>query len=106
MNNYNVSQIQKTVSTLVIIGVIASIPYNTIPQKKDSELRAVPYRANAISKTAPYYQTNTFPLTQQTELQFETVLTNFIAQLSSQQEDLEEDFQNVLINNLWDLYQT
>ena len=108
MSNYNIRQMPKTVSTLIVSGLIASTyTHAPIIQKEDSGLQFVSsYSTNAISKTTSSQRTDIFHSMQQKEFQFENVLTNFVTQLSSQQEDLGEGFQNVLMDNLWDLYQT
>jgi len=48
--------------------------------------------------------TGTYPLSTMTE--FEDVVTSFFIKLSISQESLGKEFERVLFDNLWDLYQS
>ena len=107
MNNYNINQIQRTIGSVTIAGIIAAAQFlSNIPIKLDIEShprqldqRNV-YYSPALSSV--YTKNNYYQGTDQ----FEIAVTNFYKTLLISQEPLGAEFEKVLYSNLWELYET
>ncbi|MDH3346621.1 MAG: hypothetical protein OEM02_00775 [Desulfobulbaceae bacterium] len=114
MNNYQTKQIVQTFSTVIISGILASTFLS--PAHNDTlSLTHQPFTASKnyallSDGTSPTYepggnfQTGYSPAS--TEVEVGTIVTSFFSKLSSDQEPLGSEFEQVLFENIWDLYQS
>lgn len=114
MNKYHIEQTSRTLGTVVIAGMLASTllppdcshePSSSSPHFSEGNNYAFAFRG-----TSPTHEPNKNILTghypSSTETAFESVVTSFFEELSSNQEPLGHEFERVLFENLWDLYQS
>lgn len=113
MNNY-VKQTPQTIRTVVMFGILAStfLPsnYDNAPSSGilplstgnnyDYSYRGIPLTHEPSKNDLTGY----YPLS--IEATFQAVVTNFFGNLSATQEPLGQEFEQVLFENLWDLYQS
>jgi hypothetical protein len=99
----------------MISGMLANRVFADISKHDDQLQAAQPYAESRdyvlnIDGASLTYEprrnvfTGTYPSSANTE--FEDVITNFFTKLSSSQEALGTEFEQVLFDNLWDLYQS
>ncbi len=113
MNNYQTKHIVQTFSNVMISGLLASTFLS--PACTDEPFStAQPYTTTGYNYTLAAEGT---PLTYESSrnlqarghsssVEIETVVTNFFSELSSNQEVLGSEFEQILLGNLWDLYQS
>ena len=119
MNNYIINY-SKTSQTFSRAGIIFSTVLNTLTNNilvdinKQEHLQTAPKHAQPSDytldiETSPTYDpaknvlTGTYPSS--SEAEFEDIITNFFTKLSSEQESLGAEFEQVLFDNIWDMYQ-
>ncbi|MGY6276566.1 hypothetical protein [Methylomonas sp. MgM2] len=114
MNKYHTAQTSRTFGTVVIAGILAgtSLPSDCNSEPSSSTLNFTDSNnyAFVLLGTSPTHEPNKNILTRQyaasEETIFEVAITGFYEELSSNQEALGHEFQRVLFDNLWDLYQS
>jgi len=111
MNKYVNKKISQTFCTVMISGMLTSSvladmrEHEHLPNYAESR----DYVLN-IGGTSLTYEprknvlTGSYPSSAKTE--FEDVITSFFTKLSSSQESLGSEFERVLSDNLWNLYQS
>ncbi|CAN2041871.1 conserved exported hypothetical protein [Candidatus Magnetomoraceae bacterium gMMP-15] len=118
MNKYINKKTSKTFCTVMISGMLttSSIFADIDINSSNDHLQAAPHCAesrdyvlNTDAAPSTYEPrknvlTGTYSVSTMTE--FEDVVTNFFIKLSSDQEPLGNEFERVLFDNLWDLYQS
>lgn len=114
MNKDYVRQTPQTISTVVIAGMLAgtflpadwdSVPSQSILPFSASNNYAYSYRGTPLTyELSKNVLTGYYPSSVETT--FEAVVTSFFEELSSTQESLGYEFEQVLFENLWDLYQS
>lgn len=111
MNSYRINQEQSSFSEVLKYGIIATAlmasPF-VMPSNADISLNKV--------KEYTICELNHPTLTEKVNLDFnnfvseeiaiESVVIDFFAKLSTEQEELEREFKSVLYDNIWDLYQS
>ncbi|XOF32841.1 MAG: hypothetical protein ACL93V_12560 [Candidatus Electrothrix sp. YB6] len=112
MNKYQTHHRTQTFSTLIISGILASTCLSP-SVTDDLSLNIPPCTASSnydsinsgISST--YESTrDSLPEQHSSSEEVETVITNFFSKLSANQEPLGSEFEHVLFEDLWDLYQS
>lgn len=114
MNKYQSEQTSRTISTVMIAGILAS---TFLPSDYCNETpSSTPYFPTSNNYTflshgtSPTHESHKNILTghysSYEETIFEAVVTDFYEALSSSQETLGLEFERVLSENLWDLYQS
>ncbi|MGZ8195643.1 MAG: hypothetical protein ACXWTH_08475 [Methylosarcina sp.] len=115
MNKYHTEQTSRTLGTVMIAGMLAGtfLPSdcnNIEPSSSTPYFPASNNYAFASHGTSPTHELNKNILTghypSSEETIFEAVVTRFYEELSSNQEALGQEFERVLFENLWDLYQS
>jgi hypothetical protein len=114
MNKYYTTQTSQTLGTVVMAGILASSfsppdgshkPSSSMPNFSEGHN----YRF-AFRETSPTHEPTKNILTEHypssTKTAFESVATRFFEELSSNQEPLGHEFEQILFENLWDLYQS
>lgn len=114
MNKYHTKQTSRTLGTVVMVGMLASTllppdrshePPSNTPHFSGGNNYAFAFRG-----TSPTHEPSKNILnghySSSIETTFETVVTSFFEKLSSNQELLGHEFEQVLFENLWDLYQS
>lgn len=109
MTNYQSRQLSRTLGTIVLSGILASQALASTQaeeQKHDTNFYRG-YRSGAIAQTFDQYAnviTGEY-CTAPPLANFEDAVSQFYSQLLSTQELLGADFEAVLQQNLWDLYE-
>jgi hypothetical protein len=114
MNRDYIGQTSQTIGTVVIAGILANTflpsncnnaqPSSTLPFSASNNY-AYSYRGTPLThEPSKNILTGYYPSSVETT--FEAVVTNFFQELSSNQEPLGSEFERVLFENLWDLYQS
>lgn len=113
MNKYHTKQTSTTFCTVVLAGILVgtSLPSDCNSEPSLSSLNFTNGKNYAlVLGTDPTHESNQNIFTRQYTLSeqaiFESDITNFYAKLSSNQEALGYEFERVLFDNLWDLYQS
>lgn len=108
VNSYMNKKIQKTFCTVMICGMLnGSIGMNSQPQPKSNYSRkGYVVDADSDSSYGSVKNAYTGNYNTGTILEFEDVITNFYTKLVSDQQPLEKEFEDVLFDNLWDMYQS
>ena len=113
INNYCTSQVSKTASYISAGLIFASmLPVKTLVQIKPvTSVRDRPYLtlpADSIPFASTYnkYVVSSRSSLKQESTSFEGDVTDFFQKLSAEQEPLGREFEQVLFDNLWDLYQS
>ena len=114
MNKYINNKISKTFCTVMISGILTNSVLGDISKHEDLQVaqhyaESRDYVLNTGGASLTYEPTKnvltgTYPSSTKTE--FEDVITKFFEKLSFDQEPLESEFEQVLFDNLWDLYQS
>lgn len=114
MNKYHTNQTSRTFGTVVMAGILASTflppddkhePSSIAPHFPGGNNYAFVSRGTSLThEPSKNVLTGYYPPSLETS--FETVVTSFFEELSSNQEPLGHDFERVLFENLWDLYQS
>ncbi len=114
MNKYINKKISQTFCTVIISGMLTSSMVADISKYEGGQ--AVPryaenknYLLHGGGTSLSYEpRKNVFTGTylSSTTTEFENMITNFFAKLSSAQEKLGAEFERVLFDNLWELYQS
>lgn len=107
MNNYLINQIQLTIGSVTIAGIIAAAPFFSNPPIK-LDVESLPrqidqgnvYYSPALSSV--YVENKYYQGTDQVEI----AIANFYKTLLISQEPLGAEFEKVLYGNLWELYET
>ncbi len=112
MNNYSIKQTSMTACNIVVSGVLASqgLAHANAPEAPDATpqgLSTLPYEIHANTPSFSqlgnlYYDSQLQAIDQE----FVETVSNFYAQLLENQEPLGQEFEQVLHNNLWDLYES
>lgn len=114
MNRYQTQQVSQTISTVVISGILACTFLSSACTDEQANntfnyaLRA-DYILSVGGTPSTYEPRNNFQpecYSSPIEMELGTVVTNFFTELSSKQEPLGSEFEQVLFENLWDLYQS
>ena len=84
---------------VILAGMLASVPNET-----GGALRTDRYAPLLKGTFSQHQNAFTGDYASQPVLDFESSMTNFYASLLAQQEPLGADFEKVLYDNLWDLY--
>ncbi len=121
MNEYQIEQTSQTFHTVKITGLLASTLL-LVPSCISEPVSSMPLLANnnnsALTKNyafieggaSPTYEPQKNAMTcycsSSSNTDFEAVVTDFFADLSSNQESLGPEFEQVLFENIWDLYQS
>ena len=114
MNKYYTEQTSRTFGTVMMAGILAS---TSLPRDcSDEHHQRTKYFSEsnnyifAFRGTSTTHEPDNFFLTRHypsfVETTFESVVTSFFEELSSNQEPLGHEFERVLFENLWDLYQS
>jgi hypothetical protein len=109
MNSYSTMQTSKTACTLVVYGILASqgLAHADAPKTTPQGLSPLPYETHA--NTPSFGQLgnlyNGYQL-QAIDQEFVGTVSNFYAQLLDNQEPLGQEFEQVLHDNLWELYES
>lgn len=114
MNRDYIRQTPPTIGTVVIAGMLAStfLPSNcnnahpsNMPPFSASNNYAYSYRGTPLTHES---SKNVFTgyCSSSIETTFEAVVTSFFEELSSNQELLGHEFERVLFESIWDLYQS
>lgn len=111
MTKYSINQASNTSGSVVILaGILATqCMAQTHPRQHenlDFSGRGNRYRQESNLSTFDQYQN---PLTgkyDQSNVNFETAISNFYAELLANQKPLGEEFTKILYDNLWDLYES
>ncbi|MCB1782205.1 MAG: hypothetical protein KDJ34_19365 [Candidatus Competibacteraceae bacterium] len=116
MNNIRYNNVIGTCSQIVVAGLIASqlIPTGMTYSRKDTDyMRQSQTEYDPIYNQFSYNQfisdqySSNFSIDKSTtENIFERSIGDFYAKLLANQEPLGSDFEEVLHNNLWDLYES
>ena len=113
INNYCTSQVSKTASYISAGLIFASMfPVSDLAQRKPViSVRERPFltlAADSIPSTSAYnkYGVSSHSSIKQESMSFEGEVTDFFQKLSAEQEPLGREFEQVLFDNLWDLYQS
>ncbi len=118
MYKYQIEQTSQTFRTVIITGILAStlLPQNWTYDLGSKVLSPFSKSNNFIfltHGTSPTYEPQTNPLSKShlsypvfQDAEFEGFLTDFFVNLSSNQESLGFEFEQVLFEQLWDLYQS
>ena len=112
-NNYRTSQVSKTASYISLGLILASMqPVSTLAQRKPViSVRERPFLTlspDSVSSTSAYnkYGISSHSSIKQESTSFEGDVTDIFQKLSAEQEPLGREFEQVLFDNLWDLYQS
>jgi hypothetical protein len=112
MNKYINNKISVTIG-VVMISTMLTIPtwgstssYEQLPNtSRHVQARDYSFTVKNPSTYDPAKNALTGTYTLSSETDFEDVITNFFTRLSSEQEPLEAEFEQVLFDNIWDMYQ-
>ncbi len=112
MNSYSTKQTSKTACNLVVYGILASqgLAHADAPQAPDAApqgLSPLPYEIHA--NTPSFGQLGNIyngSQLQAIDQEFIDTVSNFYAQLVDNQEPLGQEFEQVLHDNLWNLYES
>lgn len=114
MNSNYIGQTPQTIGTVVMAGMLAStfLPshYNdTLPLKRVPFSVANNYTYAHRGSSLTNESSNNM-LTRYNSayvgMEFEAIITSFFQELSSSQEPLGSEFEQILFENLWNLYQS
>lgn len=107
MSDYSKNQISRTIGLVTIVGLIVTMP-NVMPQIGTGVPSYNPkvYSSLATSPTMDQVRNAlTGEYSQQID-SFEVALVNIYSNLIATQETLGIEFEKVLYDNLWDLYES
>lgn len=114
MNKYHTEQTSRTLGTVMIAGMLVSTflpsdcnnePSSSTPYFSESNNYVfASYGTSLTHEPSKNILTGHYPSYEETK--FEAVVTRFYEELSSNQEVLGHEFEQVLFENLWDLYQS
>lgn len=109
MNSYTTKQTSITTCNLVVYGILASqgLAYANAPDAVPQGLNPLPYEIHANAPSFGrfgnlYYGSQL----QAIDKEFVDTVSSFYAQLLDNQEPLGQEFEQVLHDNLWDLYES
>jgi len=111
MSNYTTKQSSLTASNVVITGILAGQFLagglaNAAQNNEEQRLTHLPYDTHAVSSS--YDQISSILHTddeRSTDKQFIKAVSNFYTNLIENTEPLGAEFEQVLNDNLWDLYE-
>ena len=111
MNSYYIKQASRTIGSVVIAGLIASQAVSSAgddqqTESKKTALKPEVYYSGVTPKSYTTYGNFITGEYYQIRYNFEESVSNFYAKLLSNQEPLGADFEKVLYDNLWDLYES
>lgn len=113
MNNYCTNQASKTASYISAGLILVSMcSVDTLAQRKPiacvRDKQPLMLSVDRASSTCTHneYGVNNNSLTKIESASFEEEVTDFFQKLSAVQEPLGREFEQVLFDNLWDLYQS
>ena len=111
MNEIRYNFMPSTMSNVVMAGLFSMAVWNTPPEKIAATWEANPFSGKTYMSGGGGATFDSFRgrITGQYDLspiQFERAVGNFYARLLSSQESLGLEFQKVLFDNLWDLYES
>jgi hypothetical protein len=115
MNSYSIKQLPRTVgSTITIAGILAAqclTPNtNTLIESRESLEDISQKRDYQTISTSSTYGNFNNPITgdfqKVVKHNFESIVSNFYANLLSNQIPLGNEFEKILYENLWDLYES
>jgi hypothetical protein len=112
MNNFGLNQYSSS-GSFDLSGIFAAfhlaseknISDNPTPPMPNPPFVSVPYLVFATPATFDQCRTTLMGEYRQERTRFENDITGFYAKLLSSQEPLEESFEKVLYENVWDLYE-
>lgn len=110
MSNYYTKQASRTIGSVAIAGIIASQALAAYgdeqpPKLKKAALKPEAYHSAALPTSFASYCNLITGEYYQNIYNFEESIGNFYAKLLLNQEPLGADFEKVLYDNLWDLYE-
>lgn len=113
MNKYNIDKTSQTLGTVFIAGMLASTFLPSYckdePFPRTIQSSASNNYAFALHGTSQTHESSKSSLTGyylSSAKMFEAAITSFFEEISSNQEALGHEFEQVLFENLWDLYQS
>lgn len=111
MNSYDTRQASRTASNVLVYGMLAGSYFTggaalAVPDVEQQPLRLVPFSTQAnLSSSGQVVSILPCDFVDGMETQFEEAVSSFYAQLVESQESLGQEFEQVLHENLWDLYE-
>lgn len=109
-NNYRIEQVSRSGKNVVIAGLIAAhclaVPIAVMAEELRSPCRRNKYNTAASSPTFDQYRNIITGEYDQSKDSLEEALSNVYARLINYQEPLGPDFEKVLHDNLWNLYES
>lgn len=111
MNKISYNVASSTLSTVVMAGLLSSQWLNVLPenltQPKDvPHLLPASYFAGSSGATFDMFRGSVTGQYDHTPIRFEHAIESFYVQLVANQESLGADFEKLLFDNLWDLYES
>ena len=111
MNEIRYNLASSTMSNVVMAGIFSLAMLNSSPDKMTPMSGIHPFSGNTYSSggcsaTFDFFRGGITGQYDLTPLHFEQVVGNFYARLLSSQEPLGVEFETVLFDNLWDLYES
>ena len=111
MNEIRYNNASSTMSSVVMAGLFSIAALNASPGKAIPTKSAPPFFGNTYlsgnrTATADFFRGSITGQYNLNPIQFEHALGNFYARLLSSQEPLGAEFEKVLFDNLWDLYES
>lgn len=91
---------------LLSVAMLNALPEDSIPGSKNHALSNNPYSANDRGATFDSFRSKVTGRYDLSPLPFEQAVVNFYANLLAVQEPLGAEFEKVLYDNLWDLYES
>lgn len=111
MNEIRYNIASSTMSNVVMAGLFSIAALNASPEKSGLDTGAHPVFSNTYSSgnrtaTSDYFRGSITGQYDLNPIQFEHAVGNFYGRLLSSQEPLGAEFEKVLFDNLWDLYES
>jgi hypothetical protein len=111
MNEIRYNLASSTMSQVVVAGLFSVMALSASPEKVSLLSGTHPFSPTTYSSdgSTPTFDSFRGGITGQYDhspIQFEQVVGNFYARLLSSQEPLGAEFEKVLYDNLWDLYES
>lgn len=110
-NSYDTRQASRTASNVLVYGMLASSYFSggaalAVPEVEQQQLHLKPFSTLAnLSSFGQVVRILPDDFVDGMETQFEEAVSSFYAQLIESQESLGQEFERVLHENLWDLYE-
>lgn len=107
MSNYQLRNASTTAGNIIAglsIGFLLTGPVPAGPPAPEPVMNPSSYSSMAHSSTVGQYSAGAFGQPQDSGALFEQAMSGFFEVLAANQSPLEQEFETILYDNLWDLY--